>query len=547
MNFVGSHVMRKESFENEDVAAVLNEAYIPVLVDKDERSDLDRIYTSFISATSKSAGHPLNVILTPELKPFFGGTYFPGPDTLPENSDQVDILQILKKVKDAWATQEIRSRADADDSLEKTRKWSADGTHSSPEDDGRLDIELLESSMNYFYDTYDSENGGFGTPVYNDQDGKAIGIDETLPKFLTPFKLAALLRLVQYPKPVIDVVGKNDANNGMNMAFTGLKNMALGGIRDHIGHGFFRSSVTINWSLPSFEKTLSDNAQLLHVYLDAFLVSYPLMYHANPIFLGAVYDIAKYLMTTLAHSAGGFYSGEAADSLYRKGDSEKREGAYYVWTQKEFESVVGSVAGPILSTFFNVKEDGNVGKAHDIHDEFLNQNVLARAIHSQVLAKQLGMEESEVQRIIEEGQNALRAHREKERVRPAIDDKIITSWNGIAIGALSRTGAVLSMVDSEFSAKCLQAAIKAAEFIEQELYDSSTKTLYRMWREGRSEVKAFAEDYAFLIEGLIDLYEATFSEKWLRWADDLQRELVKKLMIEILTPRRNPTRSLLRH
>jgi uncharacterized protein YyaL (SSP411 family) len=316
---------------------------------------------------------------------------------------------------------------------------------------------------------------------------------------------------------VIDVVGAADCRNAQSMAITTLRKMARGGIHDHIGNGFARYSVTADWSLPHFEKMLYDNAQLLHVYLDGFLLS------RDAELLGVVYDISDYLTTILAHPAGGFYSSEDADSFYKRGDSEKREGAFYVWTKREFENVLSSQAEPILSTFFNVSEHGNVEPENDSHDEFIDQNVLAIVSTPSALASTFGMKEEEVVRILKEGKAVLRAHREKERVRPALDDKIVVSWNGITIGALARTAAVIKGFDPVKSEEYIASALKAAAFIKENLYDESTKTLYRIWREGRGDTKGFADDYAFLIEGLIDLYEATFDEKWLHWADDLQR------------------------
>ncbi|KAG4415451.1 hypothetical protein IFR04_011384, partial [Cadophora malorum] len=498
------HVMERESFENEEVASILNSAFIPIKIDREERPDIDRIYMNFVQATTGSGGWPLNVFVTPDLEPVFGGTYWPGPTSQTTSfEDQVDFLGILNKLSTVWREQEQRCRSDSKQILEQLKSFAAEGTFGGRLGDGAdgLDIELLEEANQHFASTFDSKNGGFGSA----------------PKFPTPSKLSFLLRLGQYPPVVIDVVGAADCRNAQTMAVTTLKKMARGGIHDHIGNGFARYSVTADWSLPHFEKMLYDNAQLLHVYLDAFLLS------RDAELLGVVYDISTYLTTDLAHPAGGFYSSEDADSLYRKGDTETREGAYYVWTKREFENVLGSQSEPILSAFFNVSGHGNVEPENDAHDEFLDQNVLAIVSTPSALASQFGMKEEEVVRIIKEGKAALRAHREKERVRPVLDDKIVVSWNGIAIGALARTGAVIKGFDPEKSEEYLGFAIKAATFIKENLYDASSKILYRIWREGRGDTEGFADDYAFLIEGLIDLYEATFDDKWLQWADELQQ------------------------
>ncbi|KAF4632240.1 hypothetical protein G7Y89_g5885 [Cudoniella acicularis] len=373
-----------------------------------------------------------------------------------------------------------------------------------------LTSNFLRKQVNISLTTFDKENGGFGS----------------VPKFPTPSKLSFLLCLGQYPQVVLDVVGASECRTAENMAITTLRKMARGGIHDHIGNGFSRYSVTADWSLPHFEKMLYDNAQLLHIYLDAFLLS------RDAELLGVVYDIGTYLTTTLARPKGGFYSSEDADSFYKRGDSEKREGAFYVWTKREFENVLGSQAEPILSAFFNVRSDGNVSPENDAHDEFLDQNVLAIVSSPPALSASFGLKEEEVVKIIKDGKAALLAHREKERVRPVLDDKIVVSWNGIAIGALARTAAVIKGFDPTQSEKYLASVLSAAKFIKENLYDESSKTLYRVWREGRGDTKGFADDYAFLIGGLIDLYEASFDESWLHWADDLQQSQISQFYDE---------------
>ena len=506
-DYEGCHVMERESFENDEVATILNESFIPIKIDREERPDIDRIYMNFVQATTGSGGWPLNVFVTPDLEPVFGGTYWPGPaSNTTLFGDQVGFLGVLNKLSAVWKDQEERCRQDSAQILQRLKDFAAEGTLGDRLGEGGeggegLDIELLEEANQHFQSTFDSKNGGFGSA----------------PKFPTPSKLSFLLRLSQYPQVVLDIIGSTECRNAENMAISTLRKMARGGIHDHIGNGFARYSVLADWSLPHFEKMLYDNAQLLHVYLDAFLLS------RDAEFLGVVYDIAEYLTTSLAHPAGGFYSSEDADSFYKKGDAEKREGAFYVWTKREFENILGSQSEPILSAFFNVSSHGNVEPENDAHDEFIDQNVLAIVSNPSALASTFGVKEEDVVKIIKEGKAALRSHREKERVRPTLDDKIVVSWNGIAIGALARTAAVIKGFDPVKSKEFLSSALATARFIRENLYDEQTKTLYRVWREGRGDTQGFADDYAFLIEGLIDLYEATFDEKWLQWADDLQR------------------------
>ena len=240
--------------------------------------------------------------------------------------------------------------------------------------------------------------------------------------------------------------------------------------------------------------------------------------------LDAVHDIATYLTSFPMHSeSGGFFSAEDADSLYRSSDKEKREGAFYVWTFKEFQDVLGDRDADILARYYNVQDEGNVDPEHDAHDELINQNVLATSSTPSELAKEFAMSTEEIEKILTEGRKKLLAHREKERPRPALDDKIVVSWNGLAIGALARTAASLSASDPSSANKYLAAAEKAAAFIKKELYNAQSHTLLRVYREGPGDVQGFADDYAYLISGLIDLYEATFNDTYLQWADVLQK------------------------
>jgi uncharacterized protein YyaL (SSP411 family) len=265
---------------------------------------------------------------------------------------------------------------------------------------------------------------------------------------------------------------------------------------------------------------LYDQAQLLPTYLDAYLIS------QDPECLASVHDIATYLTTPPMQSPmGGFFSAEDADSLYRPSDNEKREGAFYVWTLKELQSILGERDAGVVARYYNVHENGNVSREYDAHDELINQNVLAISSTPEALSKEFGLKRDAVERILRDGRQKLLEHRERERPRPALDDKIVVGWNGLAIGALARTSAVIQDSEPEKAKTYLNAAVKAADFIKKELYDGATGTMKRVYREGPGDAPAFADDYAFLIEGLIDLYEATFDDQYLEWADRLQSEL----------------------
>jgi len=257
-------------------------------------------------------------------------------------------------------------------------------------------------------------------------------------------------------------------------------------------------------------------------YLDAYLIT------GDTEFLDAVHDIATYLTTSpMQSSSGGFFSSEDADSVYSLGDTDKREGAFYVWTATEFIDILGPADAEIAARFWNVKASGNVSPEHDAHDELQNQNVLAVSLTVESLAEEFDLTTEETQSSLDRCRRKLLEHREKQRPRPALDDKIIVAWNGLAISSLSRVSAAIGSVDPEKANVYLQCAIRAAEFIKKELYSASEGTLTRVYREGPGNSPAFSDDYAFLVTALIDLYEATFDDAWLEWADALQKKQIE--------------------
>lgn len=268
---------------------------------------------------------------------------------------------------------------------------------------------------------------------------------------------------------------------------------------------------------PLTHARLYDQAQLLSVYLDAFLIT------GDAEMLGAVYDLVAYLTSPpLAAATGGFFSSEDADSYPAPGDTEKREGAFYVWTSKELHSLLGERDADIVSRFYAAGAHGNVSREHDAHDELINQNVLSVATTPDALARELGLTREAVVEAVKRGRAALLAHREQHRPRPALDDKIVVAWNGLAVAALARTSAALAGVDAACSAKCRAAAEAAVAFVVDNLFDREAGTLRRVFRDGPGDAPAFADDYAFFIHGLLDLYEATFDDQYLELADTLQ-------------------------
>ncbi|KAF1917819.1 hypothetical protein BDU57DRAFT_445707 [Ampelomyces quisqualis] len=499
------HVMERESFENQEVADILNQSFIPIKIDREERPDVDRIYMNYVQATTGGGGWPLNAFITPDLEPIFGGTYWPGPGSTMVMEGHPSFVSILEKIRDVWKDQRQRCLDSAKEITAQLRHFAEDGNISRKDGAAHenLDLELLDEAYEHFKQRYDKTHAGFGGA----------------PKFPTPSNLHFLLKLTYYPRQIAQVLGAGDVSKAQEMVIATLDKMNKGGIHDQVGNGFARYSVTKDWSLPHFEKMLYDQAQLLPLYLDAYLVT------KRSDLLEAVHDIATYLTTPPMHDpSGGFFSSEDADSLCRPSDKEKREGAFYVWTLKEFQKILGDRDAEVLARYYNVRDEGNVAPEHDAHDELINQNVLAMNETTPTdLAKQFGLSEDEARDIIRTGRQKLLDHRNKERPRPALDDKIVVSWNGLAIGALARTSAALSSQHPEQSSRYMAAAEKTASFIQKELYNSSSNTLTRVYREGLGDAPGFADDYAYLISGLIDLYEATFNTSYLQWADHLQQ------------------------
>lgn len=512
--------MERESFTSPEIARLLNASFIPIKLDREERPDIDRIYMNYVQATTGGGGWPLNVFLTPDLEPLFGGTYWPGPGSDMLGKGYMGFQGIVEKLGKTWKEQRGRCVEDAKQVSAALRRFAEEGTVSragaGASDEGEtLDLELLEDAYEHYAARYDDAFGGFS---------KA-------PKFPTPSNLRFLLRLGEYPEPVSDVVGKEECDNARTMVLATLTAMANGGIHDQIGKGYARYSVTRDWSLPHFEKMLYDQGQLLQTYLDAALVCQRTgMHERGKYMLEQVLDVGDYLTSPpILRPEGGFFTAEDADSLYRPGDEEKREGAFYVWTLKELKSILGERDSQVLAKYYGVNENGNVAPEHDAHDELINQNVLNIRSTEEHLTKEFGLSKEDVAKVIRQGRQKLLEHRDKERPRPALDDKIVVAWNGLAIGGLARASATLLSLNgqSQRAKRYLSAAEKAAAFIKRELYDESTDTMKRVYREGPGDAPAFADDYAFLISGLIDLYEATFDDGYLEWADRLQKTQIK--------------------
>ena len=484
------HVMAHESFEDAGVAEILNRDFVPVKVDREERPDLDRVYMTYVQQTTGHGGWPMSVWLTPEGKPFYGGTYFPKED----RHGRPGFITLLNTITGHWQKQRVKIEAGAEEVVQALRRYAVEGGVHAVEPAGapaplhEAAGEAFEKGFQYFHESHDARWGGFGGA----------------PKFPRASIIDFLFR-----SAALQGVNTGLGQTAIGMAATTLQRMAEGGVHDPIGGGFHRYAVDEQWHVPHFEKMLYDQALIAVNCLEAQQAT------GLPVFGWMARDIFDYVARDLTGPAGGFYSAEDADSLVALDQPKHAEGAFYVWTKEELVTRLDADA-EFFCAHFDVKPDGNV--AQDPHGEFGGQNVLRQLRPLARTAEQFNLEvpvaEEKLLRCLEK----LRTARAK-RPRPHLDDKIITAWNGLMVSALARGAQVLGEPER------LAAASRAAEFIERELYDAKTGTLFRSWREGRSDIPGFAEDYAYLIQGLLDLYEAGFEIRWLQWAVKLQARM----------------------
>jgi uncharacterized protein len=482
------HVMEHESFEDEQIAALLNRDFIAVKVDREERPDVDRVYMSFVQATTGSGGWPMSVFVTPALKPFFGGTYFP-PTSRWGRPGFVDLLGELARV---WKEDRSRVEQAATELLERLKLVTSTGGATRAESTIAAP-ESLDIAVEQFQMAFDRRRGGFGDA----------------PKFPRPSELLFLLR--EHARRVSLGVA---APAPLLMVTDTLRAMALGGIRDHVGGGFHRYSVDGEWRVPHFEKMLYDQAQLALAYLEAAQAT------GEEFYATVAEDTLQYVLRELTDPHGGFYSAEDADSIppedVDKPDARKTEGAFYLWTEAEIERLLGDDAVVALRRF-GVEAEGNA--LQDPHGELRGRNVLYVAQSIEDIAARSSRSAEDIIESLGRIRAKLATARAG-RPRPHLDDKVLTAWNGLMIGALARAARVL--VASSSSGAYLRAAQNAASFIRTELWKEGDRRLLRRFRDGEAAIDGFAEDYAFLIFGLIELFQADGNAEWLRWATILQ-------------------------
>lgn len=490
------HVMARESFESPAIAAALNRGFIPVKLDREERPDIDRVYMTYVQAISGSGGWPLTVWLTPDLKPFYGGTYFP-PD---DRHGRPGLGTLLRLIAEGWAGERAKLMAEADKVLTGLQGYACAGggerrAESAAADTAPVPLPeaaaaAFEAAFLQFHDSFDPVHGGFGGA----------------PKFPRPSALQFLFRIA-----VLQGATSEAGAAAVRLAAFTLQKMAEGGLHDHVGGGFHRYAVDDEWFVPHFEKMLYDQAQLALVYLEAKQAT------GREVFAWIARDVLAYVQRELADPAGGFYAAEDADSLVRFGGYEHAEGAFYVWTREQLESELGADVD-LFCTHFGVKHGGNV--AHDPQGEFRGKNILRQRQSLGVTAQQAGLEPGAANEKLLECLGRLQHARHK-RPTPHRDEKVLTSWNGLLLSAFARAHQVLGPGPEAY----LATAGRLAEFLQRELWDGATGTLDRVWHGGARAVPGLAEDHAFLIQGLLDLYEAGGDSRWLRWADDLQTRM----------------------
>jgi uncharacterized protein len=460
------HVMEHESFENPRIARLLNESFISIKVDREERPDLDQIYMNAVQMMTGRGGWPMSVFLTPELQPFYGGTYW--PETSRGGMPGFD--QILQAVAAAWRDRRPELTTQA---AELTKHLISSQIPAAT--DGGLSERLLPSAVATLSRSFDPHHGGFGGA----------------PKFPHPMDLRLLLR-VWRRESLSPSMGEGRregplrADSTLRIVTTTLDKMAAGGIYDHLGGGFHRYSVDERWLVPHFEKMLYDNALLASAYIDGYLAT------GNQDYACVARETLDYLLRDMTDPAGGIYSTEDADS-------EGEEGKFYVWTPAQVEAVLGREAAETFCYIYDVSEAGN----------FERSNILNLPKTIDQCAKIRRLDPVQLRADLVTWRAKLLAARD-ERVRPGRDDKVLVSWNGLAIDSLAQAAGALD------EPRYLAAAIMAADFILTKMRRSDGRLLH-VWR-GEAKLDAYLDDYACLANGLISLYEAGFDERYMEEA-----------------------------
>ena len=460
------HVMERESFENEEIAALMNEHFISIKVDREERPDIDNIYMQAVQALTQQGGWPMTVFLTPDGRPFYGGTYFPPRDRQYGRETMPGFPRVLLTLADVYQNRREQIEEQANELAGYLQKRSASPLlgRSNPAPAGALPLEMLEAASRELAADYDAVNGGFGTA----------------PKFPNTMLLEFLLRM--HLHRLHGEIGSKATRPELDIVETSLQHMANGGIYDQLGGGFHRYSVDAEWLVPHFEKMLYDNALLSRLYLHAYLLT------GNPFYRRIAEETLDYVAREMTSPEGGFYSTQDADS-------EGEEGKFFTWTRGEIEAALAPEDATLFMRYYDVTAGGN----------FEGKNILHVARDAQSVADEAGVSLERLQEALLRGRVALFELREK-RVHPGRDEKILTAWNGLMLRSFAEAARHLERADY------LQAAVRNADFLLTSLTQHGR--LLRTYKDGRAHLNGYLEDYVFLADGLLALYEVDFQPRW---------------------------------
>ena len=469
------HVMERESFESDEVARLINAHFIPVKVDREERPDVDRIYMAYVQATTGSGGWPMSVFLTPELKPFFGGTYFP-PD---DRYGRPGFKSVLAQLSTLWTDDRDRVLQAGSAVMKELQRIAG----SQPATELPAVTAIFDKGYQQIKASYEPEYGGFGDA----------------PKFPRPVAIDFMLRYHH----------RTGAADALDMSLHTLRAMAGGGMYDHVGDGFHRYAVDTRWHVPHFEKMLYDQAQLVCSYLDAYQLT------GDTFFADVARNTLAYVQRDMTGPHGEFFSAEDADSLDPERPGHAIEGAFYVWAHADIVAALGATDAAVFNHYYGVRKGGNV--TSDPHGEFEHRNILIVSASLEETAQKFNMPVKAVRELLTKARKRLLEVRAG-RPRPHRDDKALTAWNGLMISAFAKGYQVLG------DKTCLAAARAAADFVRHEMVIPESGKLYRRFRDGQASIEGFTDDYAFFIQGLLDLYEAGFNIADLQWALALQEK-----------------------
>ncbi|MBE0538162.1 MAG: thioredoxin domain-containing protein [Ignavibacterium sp.] len=467
------HVMEKESFEDEDVAKLMNDTFVSIKVDREERPDIDGIYMAVCQMISGSGGWPLTIVMTPDKKPFFTGTYFPKRNRF----NRIGMMELIPKLKEVWQTKKdevLKSANEISLSLNRLNLIS---------DTMEITETILDKSYNELRDRFDDINGGFGNA----------------PKFPSPHNLLFLLR---YWK-------RKNEPKALEMVEKTLTKMRYGGVYDQIGFGFARYSTDQHWLVPHFEKMLYDQAMLAMAYTETYLAT------KNDFYKKITEEILEYVLRDMTHPEGGFYSAEDADS-------EGEEGKFYLWDADEIRNVLDKNESDFAIKIFNIADDGNW--IDESKGMMPGTNILHFNKSIKEFSEEFNISESDLLNKLESIRKKLFDYREK-RIHPYKDDKILTDWNGLMISAFAKAAQAFN------NKKFADAAVNAYSFIEKKLMDKDGHLIHR-YRNDESGLTAHIDDYAFITNALIDLYETTFEIKYLKRSVQLNDVLMKEFWDE---------------